>query len=141
MSLAGHLQSQKTRLEELVDLLREERQLLVAGRVEGDRLAALAGEKQHCLARIEQSEPQPAGTGRADTGLAAREAGCAALWRATQQIAGEAARLNTLNGDLIQLRLTHNQRMLNVLREATSKLPYGPDGQSGRRSGQVYSTV
>ncbi|MBN7795853.1 flagellar export chaperone FlgN [Parahaliea mediterranea] len=147
MSLAAHLQGQRARLEHLVSLLREEQQLLARDRVDGERLGHIAGEKQEQLAAIDSFEAQRRAAqqrlgyaqGRAGAEQAAREAGCLPVWQGIDRLAQDAAHLNTLNGELVHMRLDHNQRMLNFLREAAGSHLYGPDGQSRKNQGQVNS--
>lgn len=149
MSLQQHLESQQARLERLRVLLTREQGLLTEGQVNSEELADIASEKQQELAAIEAFESQRRkaqqqlgyGTDRAGAQRAASVAGCAELWLAMEQLATEVARLNRLNGKLIHLRLENNQRMLNFLREAAGAGLYGPDGQAGRRVGQVDSRV
>ena len=52
------------------------------------------------------------------------------LWADIRQMAGRAEQLNRTNGELIQIKLRHNQQALNVLHQAShSASLYGPDGQ------------
>lgn len=147
MSLARHLQGQRARMEELVALLGSERQLLADGRVDGEALARIAADKQQHLSAIDRFESQRRqaqdrlgyGSDRAGAERAAREAGCLPQWQAIDSLARDAARLNRVNGELVHMRLEHNQRMLNFLREAAGSSLYGPDGHSRRHSGQVDS--
>lgn len=147
MTLHRHLASQRQQLEELLALLHEERQLLAEGHVDGERLSQVAEEKNTRLAQIEKLEQQRR-RGLTQLGYsddrdgderAAADADCAALWRALRDSAGRAADLNRGNGTMIGLRLQHNQRLLNALRDAAGKNLYGPDGQANGRSARVNS--
>lgn len=67
-----------------------------------------------------------------------------ALWQEIRVMAEQAQQLNHINGELIQMKLRHNQQTLTVLSHAVNKANlYGPDGQtdfapgSGRSLGNV----
>jgi len=67
-----------------------------------------------------------------------------ALWQEIRAMAEQAQLLNHINGELIQMKLRHNQQTLTVLSNAVNKANlYGPDGQtdfapgSGRSLGSV----
>lgn len=144
MSLAEHLRYRKQHLESLRSLLSEERELLTVGQVDGARLNGVASRKQEHLAALEGAEQQWRESGQVpedDSDHAAERAGCLPLWRDTGDLARQVARLNRLNGQLIQLRLEHNQRLLNTLREAAGGELYGPDGQARGKSGRLSSSV
>jgi len=53
-----------------------------------------------------------------------------AAWRKTLALAKRSQQLNRTNGELIQMKLRHNQQSLAVLSNAVNKANlYGPDGQ------------
>lgn len=53
------------------------------------------------------------------------------IWQEILALAERARQLNHTNGELIQMKLRHNQQSLAVLSSAASKANlYGPDGQS-----------
>lgn len=147
MSLADHLERHRARLEALVALLDEERQLLRDGGVDGDSLARVAQAKQAHFQELERFETQRRQVqrrlgyedNRAGDQRAAMDAGCAGLWNAIHDHADQVARLNRTNGVLIGVRLEHNQRMLNFIEEAAGKGLYGPDGQARAAVGHVSS--
>ncbi len=67
-----------------------------------------------------------------------------AIWQEIRKLAEGAQQLNQTNGELIQMKLRHNQQSLAVLNSAVNKASlYGPDGQpsftpgSGRSLGSV----
>lgn len=69
---------------------------------------------------------------------------CLALWLEIHELAGQAQQLNHTNGEVIQMKLRHNQQSLAALSRAVSSANlYGPDGQSsftpgtGRSLGSV----
>ncbi len=147
MTLAEHLERHRARLEALLGLLEEERRLLSDGGVDGDGLARVAQAKQTHFAELERFEARRRQVqrqlgyedNRAGDERAAVDAGCAPLWRAILEHAGQVARLNRTNGVLIGIRLAHNQRMLNFIQEAAGKGLYGPDGQARAAGGHVSS--
>ena len=149
MSLAEHLERHRTRLDALIGLLDEERQLLANGGVDGDGLARVAQAKLEQFQALERFETQRRQVQRrlgydddqAGDVRAAADAGCAGLWESIRERADQAARLNRTNGVLIGIRLEHNQRMLNFIEEAAGKGLYGPDGQARAAGGQVSSRV
>lgn len=63
-----------------------------------------------------------------------------ALWQKILTMAKKSQLLNRANGELIQLKLRHNQQSLAILSKATNKANlYGPDGQSNIASGSGRS--
>lgn len=147
MSLASHLHDQHDRLEHLIGLLGRERDLLGEGRIDGDALGALAAEKQQVLAMLADFEERRRaahdrlGYSRDIAGdeRAAREQGCLDSWRQMRSRARQAAQLNLFNGQLINIRLTCNQRLLNDLRTLAGKDLYGPDGQARGGDNRIAS--
>ncbi|MBG12639.1 MAG: flagellar protein FlgN [Alcanivorax sp.] len=149
MSLAEHLERHRARLDALIGLLDEERQLLRNGGVDGDGLARVAQAKQEQFQALERFETQRRQVqrrlgyddDRAGDARAAADADCAGLWESIRERADQVARLNRTNGLLIGIRLEHNQRMLNFIEEAAGKGLYGPDGQARAAGGHVSSRV
>lgn len=69
---------------------------------------------------------------------------CLPVWEAIITLAKRASQINQINGELIQMKLRHNQQSLTVLSNAVNKANlYGPNGQpsfspgSGRSLGSV----
>lgn len=67
-----------------------------------------------------------------------------ALWSEIRKLAEQAQNLNSINGELIQSRMRHNQQALGVLYNSSKNAAglYGPDGQAninnaGRHLGSV----
>ncbi|GHC26020.1 flagella synthesis protein FlgN [Aidingimonas halophila] len=148
MSLSNHLKRQRQCLSGLLDLLEEERRNLAVGRVDGERLNDLSERKRQWFEQLEQLESQRRHAlqrlGYADTrqgsDQAARDAGCQDEWQSFRDMAERVRRLNHLNGEIIQNRLSHNQRLLNFLHEAADNGLYGADGQARRQGlGRVAS--
>ncbi|GAB3285937.1 flagella synthesis protein FlgN [Parahaliea aestuarii] len=147
MSLEPHLQAQRLQLEQLVALLHTEQSLLTQSQVDGAALDRVAVDKQQHLVSLDSFEARRRGAqtrlgypaGREGAMAAANDAGCLPLWQNIDQLASAAKQLNQTNGDLIQLRLENNQRLLNALRESAGNSLYGPDGQSHRKRPRVDS--
>ncbi|MCX2780098.1 flagella synthesis protein FlgN [Microbulbifer thermotolerans] len=147
MALAGHLEKQLTRLQQLLELLREERTVLLEGRVDGARLSQLAENKQAQLEAVENFERQRRqallrlgySDNRAGDEGAAADAGCLPLWRTICECAAEVAELNRGNGALIEIRVEHNRHLLDFLQAAAGKDLYGPDGRAQPHSGRINS--
>lgn len=147
MSLAAHLRDQHDRLDQLIGLLARERDLLGEGTIDGEALGALAAEKQQVLDALADGEDRlravhaghgysadPAGDERA-----AREQGCLESWQRMRSRARQAAQINHFNGQLIGIRLTSNQRLLNDLHALAGKGLYGPDGQARGGDNRIAS--
>lgn len=140
MSLAKHLETQQRTLQQLIDLLEQERLALSVAKVDGERLAALAEAKQARLEELDRLESQRhsaqirLGYGEGNQGAerAAADAGCLPAWQRLRELALRAKQLNQFNGDNIGNRMAHNQRILNFLHEAAGHSLYGPDGRSRR---------
>ncbi|APR03226.1 flagella synthesis protein FlgN [Thauera chlorobenzoica] len=145
MSLQRLLVDQRQRVDALIALLEQEQRALAAEQVDGERIVELARAKQAVLEPLGRTETrrqavqQHLGYGAGLDGAleAAREAGCEADWLALQERAAHAARLNALGGQLLQIRMRGNQRILDFIRELAEKTPYSADGQPGRRPGRV----
>ena len=147
MSLAAHLRDQHDRLDQLIGLLARERNLLGEGTIDGEALGALAAEKQRVLDALAEGEERHR-TAQASPGheasaagdeRAAREQRCLESWQQMRARARQAAQLNRFNGQLINVRLTSNQRLLNDLRALAGKDLYGPDGQARGGDNRIAS--
>lgn len=147
MSLAAHLRDQHDRLDQLIGLLTRERNLLGEGTIDGEALGALAAEKQQVLNALAEGEDRrrtaQAGQGYSPDAAgdehAARDQGCRETWQRMRGRALQAAHLNHFNGQLINVRLTSNQRLLNDLRALAGKDLYGPDGQARGGDNRIAS--
>lgn len=69
---------------------------------------------------------------------------CLTIWQEICSLAAQSQQINHINGELILMKLRHNQQSLAALTQAVSKANlYGPDGQtnftpgSGRSLGSV----
>ncbi|AJD49379.1 flagella synthesis protein [Isoalcanivorax pacificus W11-5] len=152
--LQRHIAQQQGQLETLSALLQRERTVLQQGEPDSHLLADLAAGKQQLLEDLNLREQRRRAVQQqlgfedsadGDTEAATRQ-GCLPGWHAVQALAAEVARQNRLNGLLIDMRLHHNQRMLNFLRDCAREANpesglYGPDGQARQGSGQISSRV
>lgn len=149
MSLARLLADQRSRLAGLTRLLEEELQQLTLGQIDGDALSRLAESKRALLQELEHRErlrrqvqsrlgyPE----GMAGAAEAAAEAGCQDEWEAYLEAAERTARLNNLAGELIRMRTSHNQQMLDYLHQVAEKTLYDPTGRAGRQPGQLSTSA
>ena len=149
MSLARLLTDQRHRLTGLTQLLEEELQQLTQGQVDGEVLSRLAERKRTLLEELERREtlrrqvqsrlgyPE----GMAGAAEAATEAGCQDEWEAYLAAAERTAHLNDLAGELIRMRTSHNQEMLDYLHQVAEKTLYDPSGRSGRQPGKLSTSA
>jgi flagella synthesis protein FlgN len=124
-----------------VGILEREQRLLIDGDVDG--LPALLHDKNELAARLAAIAEQRRLT-LAREGLSADRSGVATwfaahpddeggrvAWAELLPLATQARDLNQLNGDLIQLRLQHNQQAINALVGSSGAGGlYGPDGHN-----------
>ncbi len=139
MSLQRLLDGQADRLERLGRLLEEEQGLLVEGEIDGQRLNALAAEKAALQQALEETEEARArvqhrlgyAEGTEGARQAAEDAGCLDGWQAMLDQARRIARLNERNGRLLELRMRHNQQMLDTIHRLADPDTYSADGRTG----------
>ncbi len=149
MSLARLLSDQHQRLEELTVLLSREQTLLTQGDIDGEALASLAMNKQAMLADIERIETlrhsvqkrlgyeESADGARA----AARDGNCQDTWETLLEKTERVARMNELTGQMLSLRMKHNQEMLDYIRQIAEKTLYKPDGRTRAQSGRINASA
>ncbi|MFA6970913.1 MAG: flagellar protein FlgN [Gallionella sp.] len=118
-------------------------QLLVVAEKKSARAIALNDLAEICRRLLEQSAPS------ADNAIIQSwfETNCREglpLWQEIRALANQSRQLNQINGELIQMKLRHNQQTLTALTRAVSQANlYGRDGQtnfsagSGRSLGSV----
>jgi flagella synthesis protein FlgN len=132
----------------LIDLMRQEQQFLVGGNTDG--LATLTPLKNQLIEQMAGLGAQRHAT-LTQHGFAASEAGMSA-WLASQADAeldaswtlllastAEAKELNRVNGMLINKQLSHNQGLINAMRQpagAADTTFYGPQGQTTSVTGK-----
>ena len=120
------LTAEHAALQSFVALLEEEQRTLLSDHPEA--LLDLADSKtrqvEH-LTRLAEQRRKLRPTTLPSTGDRTLQ-----LWADIRQMAGRAEQLNHTNGELIQIKLRHNQQALNVLHQASHSAGlYGPDGQ------------
>jgi flagella synthesis protein FlgN len=136
--LLAALAAEQTALLDFVALLEREQGMLVENH--SDQLLELSEKKsgraldlnklaQVRLALLQENIPQ-LDTDSIQTWLGAHSPEGLAIWRKTLALAQRSRQLNLTNGELIQMKLRHNQQSLVVLSNAVNKANlYGPDGQ------------
>lgn len=135
-----------------VALLQQEQNLLTENQTEP--LLALAEQKslqtvhlnqlaESRISLLEQLLPDLSNAA-IESWLAANSAKGYANWQDIRELAKQARQLNRINGEVIQMKMRHNQQTLVTLTQAVHKADlYGPDGQrsftpgSGRSLGSV----
>lgn len=132
------LTAERGALRNFVTLLEREQGMLVENRT--DKLLELSGKKttdalslnELAEARrslMEKSLPQ-SGADAVIAWLGTHSPEGLAIWQEILASAKRAQQLNRTNGELIQMKLRHNQQSLAVLSNAVNKANlYGPNGQ------------
>lgn len=149
MSLAKLLREQQQRLDGVIELLEQERDLLAAADIDGRQLAAIAEHKQQRLQQLEATETLRHSVqhrlgyaeGAAGARQAADEAGCLHEWENTLERTRKAHRLNAMNGQLVSLRMGQNKRLLEFIHEAAEKTTYGASGRVKAQPGRFNTSV
>jgi flagella synthesis protein FlgN len=140
---ASCLRAEHDALQSFLEVLENEQRTLLSGQTE--TLIDLADQKTRLVEQLtrlaeqrRKLQPAPGVTPADQEDGASRQ-----LWTAIRQMAARAEQLNHTNGELIQIKLRHNQQALTVLHNAAqSATLYGPDGQAsipvaGRTLGSV----
>lgn len=149
MGLARLLDDQKRRMDQLCDLMNQEQSQLTQGQVDGKALSSLAERKQHLLGELERIEKlrrdvqQRLGYPAGGTGArrAAEDASCQAQWDALLERSERVARVNELTGQMLALRMTHNQQMLDYIRDVAEKTLYSANGRNLARPGRLNTSA
>lgn len=136
------LRNELTLITSLLDLMKQEQQCLVSADTDG--LTGITPQKSqliHQMAVLANQRHQALGT----AGFAAREAGMEAwldscedgsastLWQDLLARTRDAKELNRVNGMLINKQMTHNQNIINAMRQPANAADtgfYGPSGQA-----------
>ena len=146
----SQLHIERDTLRVFITLLETEQQALLESHIE--QLPALTHSKTQAVyelnklasARRNNSPAHSVGIepGGMETWLQTHAADNLPVWRDIRQLIAHAQQLNRTNGELIQVKLLHNQQALTVLHNAARSTNglYGPDGQpnlttSGRTLG------
>ncbi len=149
MSLASLLTDQQQRLDELISLLSSEQNLLTQGDIDGDALSKVALDKQSLLAELERIEivrrnvQKRLGYAEGANGAeaAAQDAGCQTAWERLLEKSERAARMNELTGQMLSVRMKHNQAMLDYIRQIAEKTLYKPDGRNSAQPGRINASA
>ncbi len=151
-SLLSALCEERVAVGEFVELLQQEQELLLENSI--DPLLLLAEKKSAQAARLNELTESARGQLARQAGSSDNEAiiawlknndtECLAAWQDVVTLAEQSRQLNHINGELIQMRMRHNQQSITALTRAVSQANlYGPDGQtnftvgSGRSLGNV----
>ncbi|MFI0473470.1 flagella synthesis protein FlgN [Halomonas sp. HMF6819] len=149
MSLSRLLFDQHQRLDELLELLAKEQQLLTQGDIDGEALATLAETKQTVLGALERMETLRRTTqnrlGYDDDASgafkAASDAGCQENWERFLDKSERAGRMNALTGQMLSVRMKHNQDMLNYIQQIAEKTLYQPNGRNQAQSSRLNTSA
>lgn len=149
MSLSLLLIDQQHRLDALTSLLSSEQNLLTQGDVDGDALAQVALKKQALLEELERIESVRRGVqkrlgyedGSNGASAAAQDAGCQAAWESLLEKSERAARMNELTGQMLSVRMKHNQQMLDYIRQIAEKTLYKPNGRNSAQPGRINASA
>lgn len=149
MSLANLLSSQQQRLDALTSLLSKEQTLLTQGDIDGEALSQIALDKQSLLAELERIETVRRSVqkrlGYAEGGdgarAAAQDVGCHNAWQDLLEKSERAARMNELTGQMLSVRMKHNQEMLDYIHKIAEKTLYKPDGRNSAQSGRINASA
>jgi flagella synthesis protein FlgN len=146
--LIAALTAEHAALLKFVALLESEQGMLVENR--NDQLLELSERKsgdalelnklaEARRALLKQHIPQLT-TGKIHHWLETHSPEGLALWKEITALAGRAQMLNNANGEVIQMKLRHNQQALSVLSNAVNQSNvYGPDGQTSFSPGSGRS--
>ena len=129
MSLSRLLSSQLQRLEDLIALLSNEQEQLTKGSIDGDVLTQIAAKKQALLDELERMEVLRRGVqaklgypeGALGAKQAATDAACLPTWESLLEKSERVSRMNALTGQMLSLRMKHNQEMLDYIRQIAEK--------------------
>ena len=148
----SQMHAERTALQAFIRLLETEQQALL--NEQSEQIQALADNKVQMvqeltslvnarrngmLTRGIKFEP-----GSMQTWLQTHSAINLPTWHEIQKMATHAQHMNRTNGELIQVKIRHNQQTLTMLHNATHNVNglYGPDGQpSLPASGRILNSV
>lgn len=149
MSLVALLTDQQQRLDALISLLSSEQNLLTQGDIDGDALTQVAHDKQILLGELERIEAVRRNVqkrlgyaeGASGARAAANDAGCQTAWESLLEKSERAARMNELTGQMLSVRMKHNQAMLDYIRQIAEKTLYKPDGRNSAQPGRINASA
>lgn len=130
--------AERTALFDFVALLRHEQSLLTENLT--DQLVALSEQKSQKALRLNQlgearrtllqSHIPQLSVATIQAWLKTHSPAGLAVWQEVLSLAEQAQQLNGINGELIQMKLRHNQQALSALSNAVNRANlYGPNGQ------------
>lgn len=147
----SNLHTERDTMRSFVALLETEQHTLIEGQTE--QLLALADNKTKTVTRLTEmgtarkqfqaKHDSASEAGNMEIWLKSHAAKELLVWSEIRKLAARAQHLNHTNGELIQVKLRHNQQALTVLHNAAQSASlYGPDGQpslpgTGRKLGMV----
>lgn len=150
--LSAALAHEQTAMHDFVALLQQEQRLLTENSLEllpplAERKATHALQLNQLTETRRQLQQKYSGSLEVEIIKSWYQTNCPAaltVWLEIRDMADEAHHLNHVNGELIQMKLRHNQQALAALNQAVNNANlYGPDGQtnftpgSGRSLGSV----
>ncbi|MBI1175087.1 MAG: flagellar protein FlgN [Sideroxydans sp.] len=145
----SNLHTERDAMRSFVSLLETEQHTLLAG--ETEQLLTLAETKTRTVAQLtglgnarKQFQATLSPSDNMENWLQSHAAQELPVWREIRKLAARAQQLNHTNGEMIRVKLGHNQQALNVLHNAAQSATglYGRDGQPnlsgmGRKLGSV----
>lgn len=147
----SNLHSERDAMRAFVSLLENEQNNLLGAQT--DQLLELADGKTRIVNQLTElgsarrqyqaTHGEGEETGNMEVWLKARAANELPVWEEIRKLATRAQQLNHTNGEMIRVKLRHNQQALTVLHNAVQNASlYGPDGQptnpgKGRTLGSV----
>ncbi len=143
-NLLAALTEEHTALSNFVALLQQEQRMLMENSI--DTLFTLAEQKSTHAANINQIAQTRHGLLQAlipeltasniHDWLKLNSKEGLKLWQDIRTLADQASELNRINGELIQIKLRHNQQLLGALSRAVNQANlYGPNGQTSFSTG------
>ncbi|AQU84566.1 MULTISPECIES: flagella synthesis protein FlgN [unclassified Halomonas] len=149
MSLSRVLIDQQHRLDELAALLSREQAQLTKGDIDGEVLTEIAHTKQNLLVELERIENMRRSVqkrlgyedGASGALAAATDANCKTAWESLLEKSERVARMNELTGQMLSLRMQHNQQMLDYIRKIAEKTLYRPDGRKNAQPGRINASA
>jgi flagellar biosynthesis protein FlgN len=136
------LHDEQQLVSSLLDLMKQEQQCLIGADIDGlnaitprkaelmNELAVLANQRHQALTAAGFAAEE---TGMQEWVAQAANRGAGAAWEQLLQLTREAKEVNRLNGTLINKQMTHNQNLINAMRQpanAGDAAVYGPTGQT-----------
>lgn len=149
MSLSRLLYEQQARMDQLIHLMEQEQKQLTQGDIDGNALATLAEEKQTLLTELDNKESLRRdiqqrlryAPGHEGAKQAARDANCSNDWQSLVIKGERVARMNELTGQMLALRMKHNQQLLDYIRQIAEKTLYKPDGRNSAQPGRINASA